>query len=60
MNTLEISAMAFIDFGWDSFDEETKIRKRTLEINQGRAAQMGILAIMVHEKLGFQIVPPSL
>lgn len=50
----------FIDFGWDKFDEETKLRKRAIELNQGRAAQMGILAIMVHEKLGVQIVPPSL
>ena len=49
-----------IDFGWDKFDDETKLKKRTIELNQGRAAQMGILAIMVHEKLGVQIVPPSL
>ena len=50
----------FIDFGWDKFDDETKLKKRTIELNQGRAAMMGILAIMVHEKLGVQIVPPSL
>ena len=24
----------------------------TIELNQGRAAQMGILGLMVHEKLG--------
>jgi hypothetical protein len=42
----------FIDFGWDTFDEETKIKKRTIELNNGRAAQMGILGLMVHEKLG--------
>ena len=41
----------FIDFGWDTFDEETKIKKRTIELNNGRAAQMGILGLMVHEKL---------
>jgi Chlorophyll A-B binding protein len=41
-----------IDFGWDSFDEETKMTKRAIELNQGRAAQMGILALMVHEQLG--------
>jgi len=46
-----------IDFGWDSFDEETKIRKRGIELNQGRAAQMGILALMVHEQLGVPIIP---
>eukprot|EP00814_Leptocylindrus_danicus_P011537 CAMPEP_0116004612 /NCGR_PEP_ID=MMETSP0321-20121206/698_1 /TAXON_ID=163516 /ORGANISM="Leptocylindrus danicus var. danicus, Strain B650" /LENGTH=209 /DNA_ID=CAMNT_0003472931 /DNA_START=5 /DNA_END=634 /DNA_ORIENTATION=+ len=41
----------FIDFGWDTFDEETKIQKRAIELNNGRAAQMGILALMVHECL---------
>jgi hypothetical protein len=42
----------FIDFGWDTFSEEQKISKRTIELNNGRAAQMGILGLMVHEKLG--------
>jgi len=46
-----------LDFGWDSFDEETKLRKRAIELNQGRAAQMGILALMVHEQLGVSILP---
>lgn len=41
----------YIDFGWDTFDEETKLKKRAIELNNGRAAQMGILALMVHEKL---------
>lgn len=36
----------FIDFGWDSFDEATKLRKRTIELNQGRAAMMGILGLV--------------
>ena len=48
----------FIDFGWDSFDEETKISKRAKELNQGRAAQMGMLGLMVHDKLGVDIIPP--
>ncbi|EEC45673.1 protein fucoxanthin chlorophyll a/c protein [Phaeodactylum tricornutum CCAP 1055/1] len=47
----------FIDFGWDSFDDATKMKKRAIELNQGRAAQMGILALMVHEKLGVSILP---
>jgi Chlorophyll A-B binding protein len=47
----------YIDFGWDSFDEATKLRKRTIELNQGRAAQMGILALMVHEQLGVSLLP---
>jgi len=46
-----------IDFGWDTFDEETKLRKRGIELNQGRAAMMGILALMVHEQLGVSILP---
>eukprot|EP00614_Pseudopedinella_elastica_P011018 CAMPEP_0172596782 /NCGR_PEP_ID=MMETSP1068-20121228/16617_1 /TAXON_ID=35684 /ORGANISM="Pseudopedinella elastica, Strain CCMP716" /LENGTH=219 /DNA_ID=CAMNT_0013395973 /DNA_START=78 /DNA_END=737 /DNA_ORIENTATION=+ len=37
---------------WDNLSEEEKISKRTIEINNGRAAQMGILALMVHEQLG--------
>ena len=32
-----------LDFGWDSFDEETKLSKRGIELNNGRAAMMGIL-----------------
>ena len=42
-----------VDFGgWDRFSEEEKMNKRAIELNQGRAAQMGILAMMVHEKIG--------
>ena len=47
----------FIDYGWDTFDEETKLQKRAIELNQGRAAMMGILALMVHEKLGVSLIP---
>ena len=46
-----------IDFGWDTFDEETKLKKRAIELNQGRAAMMGILGLMVHEQLGVSILP---
>jgi hypothetical protein len=45
------------DLGWDTFDEETKLQKRAIELNQGRAAQMGILALMVHEQLGVSLIP---
>jgi len=45
------------DLGWDTFDEETQIRKRGIELNQGRAAMMGILALMVHEQLGVSLLP---
>jgi Chlorophyll A-B binding protein len=47
----------YIDFGWDTFDAETKLQKRAIELNQGRAAQMGILALMVHEQLGVSLIP---
>jgi len=46
-----------IDFGWDTFDEETKLQKRAIELNNGRAAMMGILALMVHEQLGVSLLP---
>ncbi|KAL3926566.1 MAG: hypothetical protein SGBAC_013426 [Bacillariaceae sp.] len=39
----------YIDFGWDELDEETKMSKRAIELNNGRAAQFGILGLMVHE-----------
>jgi len=42
----------FIDFGWDKFDEDTKLKKRGIELNNGRAAMFGILGLMVHEQLG--------
>ena len=41
-----------LDFGWDKQSDEWKKKKRAIELNNGRAAQMGILGIMVHEKLG--------
>ena len=41
----------YIDFGWDTFSEEEKIQKRAIELNNGRAAQFGILGLMVHEKI---------
>lgn len=46
-----------IDFGWDTYDEPTKLYKRSVELNNGRAAQMGILGLMVHEQLGESILP---
>ena len=45
----------YIDFGWDTFDEETQLQKRAVELNNGRAAMMGILGLMVHEQLGGSI-----
>uniref|UniRef100_A0A7S2A9F9 Uncharacterized protein n=1 Tax=Trieres chinensis TaxID=1514140 RepID=A0A7S2A9F9_TRICV len=42
----------YIDFGWDKQTDEWKNRKRAIELNNGRAAQMGILGLMVHDQLG--------
>ena len=44
-----------LDFGWDTFDEETQASKRGIELNNGRAAMMGILGLMVHEQLGGEL-----
>ena len=29
-----------LDFGWDKFSDEEKLKKRTIELNNGRAAMM--------------------
>jgi len=42
----------FIDFGWDKQSDAWKRNKRTVELNQGRAAQMGILGLMTHDLMG--------
>lgn len=42
----------FIDFGWDKQSADWQNKKRALEINQGRAAMMGITGLMIHDKLG--------
>jgi len=48
----DFSGSAF-PVGWIAdYDEQTKYEKRAIELNQGRAAQMGMLALMVHDKLG--------
>ena len=47
----------FLDFGWDKQSDEWKAKKRTIELNQGRAAQMGILGLVVHEMMGESILP---
>jgi len=45
------------DFGWDKQSSEWKLRKRSIELNNGRAAQMGILGLMTHELIGNSILP---
>ena len=44
----EIEAVQLEKSGWD---DETIARKLAIELNNGRAAQVGILALLVHEKL---------
>ena len=46
-----------LDFGWDKLDAATKMKKRATELNNGRAAQMGILGLMVHEAMGDSLLP---
>ena len=40
-----------IDFCEENFEELCSHRRLAVELSNGRAAQMGILALMVHEKL---------
>jgi len=49
-----------LDFGWDSFGPETQLAKRAIELNQGRAAMMGLLGLMVHDALGVSLLPGGL
>ena len=46
-----------LDFGWDSFSAETKMKKRAIELNNGRAAMMGIWGLVTHEIIGESILP---
>lgn len=47
--SIEEDCTRYMDsIGWS---EAKQLRKRGIELNNGRAAQMGILALMVHEKL---------
>jgi hypothetical protein len=41
-----------IDFGWDKQSAAWQEKKRSVELNNGRAAQMGILGLMLHESFG--------
>jgi len=40
-----------LDYGWDTFGPQTKLRKRAIELNNGRAAMMGVLGLMMHEQI---------
>jgi hypothetical protein len=41
-----------LDFGWKTFDEETKLQKHSVELNNGRAAMMGVFGLIDHKQLG--------
>jgi hypothetical protein len=42
----------YIDFGWDKQSDAWKTKKRATELNQGRAAMMGIAGLMIHDQMG--------
>jgi hypothetical protein len=46
-----------LDFGWDKLDAATKLKKRAIELNNGRAAMMGIWGLVTHEVMGVSILP---
>jgi len=37
---------------WEMMSDDKKLKERAKELNNGRAAMMGILALMVHENIG--------
>lgn len=41
-----------IDFGWNKQSPEWKKKKMTIELNNGRAAMMGIWGLVTHELIG--------
>mmetsp|Transcript_19768 Transcript_19768/g.44126 ORF Transcript_19768/g.44126 Transcript_19768/m.44126 type:complete len:204 (-) Transcript_19768:214-825(-) len=48
-SSIETDCASYMDgLGWSSAKQQTKA---AVELNNGRAAQMGILALMIHEKL---------
>ena len=49
-----------LDFGWDKLSDASKMNKRAIELNQGRAAMMGIWGLVTHEIMGVSILPGGL
>lgn len=45
------------DFGWAKQSDEWKTKKRNIELNNGRAAMMGIWGLVIHETMGNSILP---
>jgi hypothetical protein len=48
---VDASHNGYIDFGWDNFDNETMLSKRTIELNNGYTNMLGILGLMVHKEV---------
>eukprot|EP00571_Detonula_confervacea_P014989 CAMPEP_0172308810 /NCGR_PEP_ID=MMETSP1058-20130122/9296_1 /TAXON_ID=83371 /ORGANISM="Detonula confervacea, Strain CCMP 353" /LENGTH=216 /DNA_ID=CAMNT_0013021315 /DNA_START=49 /DNA_END=699 /DNA_ORIENTATION=- len=46
-----------LDFGWDKWSDTQKMKKRSIELNNGRAAMMGIWGLVTHEVMGVSILP---
>ncbi|KAL7529789.1 hypothetical protein ACHAXR_005732 [Thalassiosira sp. AJA248-18] len=46
-----------LDFGWDKLSDAAKFKKRSIELNNGRAAMMGIWGLVTHEIMGESILP---
>ena len=41
-----------LDFGWNNFSDDTKMRNPDFDFNNnGRAARMGVLGLTVHQNL---------
>lgn len=43
---------SIVDFGWAKKTDDWKKRKMTIELNNGRAAMMGIWGLITHEAIG--------
>jgi len=46
-----------LDFGWGKLSDEAKLTKRAIELNNGRAAMMGIAGLVTHEAIGVSVLP---
>ena len=44
-----------LDYGWDTFDSDTQLARRAIELNNGRAAMIGSLIILVAEQLKLEL-----
>lgn len=55
------SHLLFFQCNRDSQSDQWKRNKRSIELNQGRAAMMGITGLMVHDLMGNvdKLLPPS-